>query len=508
MASRITKEEKYRRSRRSNYDYGKFLFTKENYRLVKRTLLKRSYYEFFKWAFKILLPNDEYVDTPHIKYLCDTLQSEVERIERKEHKQQDLIINIPPRTSKSLITSVIFNAWVWTRIPSAKFICVSYDDTLAVINASSTRDLLESNEYQELFGKYVAIRKDSNAKTLFENTRGGRRISKTTGSNVTGHSGLFLILDDPQNAITVMSQAKREETYNYYTQQLYNRLTPVQLGLRIIVQQRLQEEDLTGKLLKDKKQRAKYKHICLPATESEKINPRELVSFYRDGLLDPNRLDRRTLSDMEVTLGVYGYSSQYDQEPVPIEGGILKKEWLPVWEPGTVQRDTKAHPVHFFLDTAYTEKTSNDPTALLAAFKKGNEIFILRAEEKRLSFPDLIEYITEFTSAYGYTGDSMIFVEPKASGISVVQQMKNSTNLNIIEDVAPDTDKITRLFGISPVVQTKRVNIIQGGWNKDFLTQVCSISPERQPPHDDMADTLIMAVRKLLMEDYFDFTFL
>lgn len=496
--------------RRGNFNSESVMDKEFNYKMAKRTLLRRSYYHFFKWSFNILLPNDKFVDAPHIKYLCDKLQKEVERIERGERKTEDLIINIPPRTSKSLITSIIFNAWVWTRIPSAKFICVSYDDQLSIINATQTRDLLDSDEYRYFFGDYVSIRQDSNAKSLFENTRGGRRVSKTTGSNITGHSGMFLILDDPQNAKTVMSEAKRAESINYYTQQLYNRLTPVNLGVRIIVQQRLQEQDLTGYLLEKErtKKRKKYHHINLPAIESSEIKPPLAKFFYNNGLLDPIRLDRGTLSDMEDTLGVYGYSSQYLQDPVPVEGGILKPDWIGVRVSGDISRDVQKSPIHFFLDTAYTEKTSNDPTAILAAFRKGNEIYITRCEDKRLEFPKLLKYIKEFVSEYGYSSGSMIYVEPKASGKSVVQALKDDTMLNIVEGVAPDVDKITRLFGISPIVESRRVNIIQGGWNDPFIKQVCSISPERKPPHDDMADTLIMAVNQLLVYEQFDFGFL
>jgi predicted phage terminase large subunit-like protein len=485
---------------------NKYAFHYENLKAVKKELLMRSYYHFFKWAFKILIPNEPYVDAPHVKYLCDLLQSEVERMERNEEKTKDIIVNIPPRTSKSLIFSIIFPAWVWTRIPSNKFITISYDDALTLLNASQNRDLIESDEYQELFGSYVSIRHDSNAKSLFENTRGGRRVSKTTGSNITGMGSSIINIDDPENPITVMSEVKREQTQTYYGQSLYNRLTPANLGIRIIVQQRLHEEDLSGYLLN--RSPNKYLHINLPAVLSDDVSPPECKEFYKDGLLDPNRLGWKVLDDMKEALGSYGYSSQYLMKPIPVEGGILKRSWFNILEPENVSRDTQKSPIHFFLDTAYTDKTANDPTAIMAAFRKGNEIYIIRAEEKWLEFPDLIKYVKDFVFEYGYTSDSKIYVEPKASGKSVVQMIKDETDLNIIEDEAPDVDKITRLFGISPIVESRRVNIINGGWTENFMAQVCSISPDYKPKHDDMADTLIIAIRRMLVENDFDFGFL
>lgn len=482
----------------------KYAFHYENLKAVKKELLMKSYYHFFKWAFKILIPNEPYVDAPHVKYLCDLLQGELERMERNETKTNDLIINIPPRTSKSLIFSIVWPAWVWTRVPSTKFICVSFDDALSLLNASQSRDLIESESYQELFGSYVNIRSDSNAKSLFENTRGGRRLSKTTGSNITGFGASILLLDDVQNPSTVMSEVKREGVVQYYTNALYNRLTPANLGVRINIQQRLHEEDLSGYLLESK---GRYTHINLPAIESENINPPECKTLYTDGFLDPRRLGKDVLEDMSNTLGSYGYSSQYLMSPIPAEGGILKRNWFNIVEPEDIVRDGQKNPIHFFLDTAYTDKTANDPTAIMAAFKKGNEIYIIRSEEKWLEFPDLIKYINDFTKEYGYTSDSKIYVEPKASGKSVVQMIKDGTNLNIIEDESPDVDKITRLFGISPIVESRRINIINGGWVQNFMSQVCSISPDYKTKHDDMADTLIMAVRRLLVKNDFDFGF-
>jgi predicted phage terminase large subunit-like protein len=481
------------------------------YKEVQRELFKRNYYEFFKWAFKVLHPDDTFSDAPHIKYLCDTIQVEIERISKRIRKKKDIIINVPPRTSKSLIFSVCLLPWAWLKLPSLKMISVSYDEQLVINNSRMCKDLITSSQYRDLFGELFSLRSDSNSVTFFQNDKGGSRMSKTTGSSIVGFGANLIVVDDPQSPDTSRSETKRVQIQNYYDQNLYNRLTPIQLGVRVVVQQRLHEKDLTGHLLE--MAHDKYLHINLPAKVSEKsykyVKPESLLKIYtKEGLLDPVRLDDSTLDDLKTAVGTFGFNSQYLQDPQNEEGGILKKMWFTIKNPNEVIRDRSTEPIHFFLDTAYTEKTSNDPSAIMAAWRSGNEIYILKSESKRLTFPDLCKYVKEFTAAYGYDHNSIIHVEPKASGISLVQQLKAQTMLNIVESEAPKDDKISRVNSISPIVESRRVNLIQGGWNEPFLDQVCAISETKLPEHDDEADILCMAVRKLLIKANFDFMFI
>jgi len=500
---------KERLKRIKNVNKDEYL-NEDFYLEAKRAHLKRSYYHFFCWSFRVLHPDDPFSDAPHIKLLCDTIQEEVFRIKRRERKTKDIIINIPPRTSKSLITSVSLLPWIWLHIPSLKMINISYDDQLVTTNSRLCKDLILSFDFQKLFGNVFQLRRDSNSVSYFSNNSGGFRLSKTTGSSIVGFGAAVIVVDDPQSAATARSEAKRNEINTYYSENLYNRLTPAQLGIRIIVQQRLHEQDLTGYLLN--KSKSKYQYFNLPAYITEvnavEVKPTSFLSLYQNGYLDPVRLDQETLDDFKDQLGTYGFASQYLQNPKSEDGGILKKHWFPIKKADDIIRDRNKEPVHFFLDTAYTEDKKNDPSALLAAFRRDNEVYIIRCESKRLEFPDLCRYIVEFASYYGYSEHSRIYVEPKASGKSVVQQIKTSTGLNIIEDAPPKDDKVSRVAAISPICESKRVNLIQGGWNDDFLDQICSISETYLPPHDDEADVLSMMVRKLLVEKQFDFMFI
>ena len=195
------------------------------------------------------------------------------------------------------------------------------------------------------------------------------RLSVTTGSNITGFGAEVVILDDPQNPKTAESEIERENTVRYYKDTLYNRLTPLNLGIRILVQQRLHHEDLTGHLIKNHND--EYNHICLPAELSKDVEPKELIKNYIGGLLDPIRLSKVELIKLRKQ-GSRFYAGQYMQTPSPDEGGIIKRAWFDIVEPKDLLREPVNEPVHFFIDNAYIAKTSNDPTAIQACYLRQN----------------------------------------------------------------------------------------------------------------------------------------
>lgn len=463
--------------------------TKELEVSLKRKVLEESYYEFFKWSFVQLFPNEQLVPNFHIKYLCDELQKEVERIIRKEEKEEDIIANIPPRSSKSLIVSVSLNAWAWIKDPTIPFIAVSFDEDLSYLNAQYCKDLIKSDEYQLLFGHIFQIRKDANSKGYFMNDKGGFRLSKTTGGNITGHKGTIIIVDDPQNPKTAESEVKRTEAITYYTNALYNRLTPINLGIRIIIMQRLHENDLTGYLLKNNGE--DYRHICLPARLSSDVKPASLVSYYKEGLLDPVRLSDKILSSFERTLGSRGYTGQYQQTPSPDEGGIWKKEWFDIINPLFLQRDPKESPVNVYIDGAYTEKTENDPTGILTTFTVDNTIYIVDFQELWLEFPALIAWLQTYCQSMGVNSYSRVVIEPKASGKSIVQTLRATTSHNVIESPPPTDDKITRAHAKSPTLEGRRVKLVDGRYIENFLNKI-ALFPNAD--HDEAVDLVVMAI--------------
>lgn len=462
---------------------------------LKREIFKKSYYEFFKWAFNVLEPQTRYEDTFHIKYLCDLLQSEIERIRKRVAKGKDIIINVPPRTSKSKILSQALLAWVWIESPQMKMIAVSYSDKLTLSNAQYCKDIIKSDQYQELFGDLFQIRRDIDSKERFANDKGGERISTTVGGTITGFGAEIICVDDPQDPATAEQEVERERVIKYWIETLYNRLTPLNLGIRFLLQQRLHEADLSGHLLKE--QPENFIHICLPAEESKDVKPIILHQFYRQGLLDPIRLSKIELDKLRK-LGSRYFAGQYMQIPSPAEGNIIKKEWFDIVEPTSMAREPVNEPIHFFVDSAYTADTENDPTVIMPCFVRDNFLYVLDISEEWLEFPQLCAHIINYTKKFQVSDNSKIFIEPKASGKSIVQQLRFSTKLNVIEVVAPDKDKVTRAHAITPRLEGRRVKLVNGSYVTDYLDQLGAFP---NGLHDDKVDVTVMAVNELLVKD-------
>lgn len=462
----------------------------------KRRQLKASYFEFFKYFWKIISP-DELALNWHIKYLCDELQIVAERIVKRESKLYDLIINIPPGTTKSSIVTIGLQPWIWTLDPSLTIISSSFSSDLSLDHASKSRDIIKSEEYKALF-PHVEIRRDRDSQSHFATVKGGERIATSTGGSITGRHGDLLIQDDPLNPKQADSDAYRRSAENFTGRTLATRKKDKKNTPSIIIMQRLHESDTTGIELKKKK---KIKHICLPAELSNKVSPPELEVYYRDGLLDPDRLSAEVLEDMKTELGTYGYAGQFKQEPAPAEGDVWMRHWFPTYNSSEIlgcRRDMK-------LDTAYTDKvTENDPSGILTYAQKENKIYIVHFEKVWKKFPDFCKWLPEYVRQYG-NGMSRIGIEPKASGISIDQQIKAQTMLNIYQQKPiklhgkeqKATDKLSRARACSVIAETGRVLIPEGKppWLSDFMD---SLTMFPMAKHDEENDCLILAIEDLM----------
>jgi len=471
--------------------------------MKRRLQVKNSFYQFFVDAFEIITNGEKFEPNWHIEYLCDELQKEFERWKRGEDKVQDIIINVPPRTLKSSIVSVAFPVWCWINAPSMKIIGTSYSSTLSVDLNVKSRRLIESRWFSDMFGEDIVLTTDQNTKGHFENSKGGFRKATSTGGSVTGTGADMILIDDPLNPMQANSKAAREEANSHFDNTLATRLNHAKVGFFVLIMQRLHQNDLTGYLLG--KEPHKWKHICLPAEKSEYIRPVELAAKYVDDLLFPKRLTREVLADFLSRLGSYNFAGQFKQLPADPEGGLIKRAWFKIisWNEfrhilGLLTIDELKLIWDFFIDTAYTAEASNDPTAILTCTEVRNEMFIRNVTTAKLEFPDLVKFIPDYVHGHGYTSRSKIYVEPKASGKSTVQQIKRSTNLNIIESEPPKDDKLTRATAITPAIEAGRVYLIEGPWNEAYLNELCDFPKSK---NDDQVDVTVMAVNKKIIKN-------
>jgi predicted phage terminase large subunit-like protein len=470
-----------------------------------------SYYEFFKQAYAVLLPGEPYSDNWHIKYLCDRLQQEFERIKRREIRQQDIIINIPFRSAKSLICTVVFPVWCWTQDQSTKFITTSYAAALALEHALASRSLITSEWFQNLYSGLIEFAEDQNAAGFYKIKGGGFRKSVGIGGQITGSGADIIIVDDPQNPKMAASEVERKTVKNFYDQTLYSRLNQPELGVRIVIMQRLAEEDLSGHLMDTSPE--KHDHICIPVEldrnnmDKENLSPLSLLKHYdENGLYWPGRFSKANINDYISRLGSKEAAGQLYQRPAPKEGNMVKEAWFDVIDPTTLVRDLRYEPMMFFLDTAESDdqQANGDYSAMVVAYKKNNCIYVCNVVKVKKAFHELCKFIPVFVNENLYSQFSQIKVEPKSSGKSVVSQLRATTQLNISELPAPKDSKVTRLSSMTPAMESRRVKFLQGNYLKPFMDNLL-VFPNGK--HDDDVDAFIHCVEHLLGGNDFDFDF-
>lgn len=414
------------------------------------------------------------------------------RVARKELKTKDFIINIPPRSLKSTITSVCLNAWAWIHYPYMNFINGSYSLDIAIDLTIKTRQIIMSDFYQQNWGNVFKLSDDQNTKSKFANDKGGERRSASTGGTVTGAGADFILIDDPHSARQADSETERNTAIDWYNKSIYTRLNNPEIGFRCVIMQRLHEEDLTGYLLENSPD--KYLHICIPAENVGNVSPPELASFYVDNLFSPIRFNRNVLDDMRHALGSAAYSGQYLQQAYPSDGLMIKRDWFKLFTQSELPPDLA---VNFYSDTAYGNNEQSDYSATLAwVYHQGN-IYVTALLNVNLPFPEFLKSYKQFIQNSGYSNKSRCYIEPKASGLSIIQQLKlerlqNGQFINVIADKPPTESKISRVSAITNVLESGRVYLLNNPWADNIIDQ-CIAFPNGK--HDDIVDALIGAIR-------------
>ena len=459
---------------------------------LQKTIYKKSLYDFVKDACVVLEPSTNWDFNWHVKYLCDVLQKQAMRIHQKQPRTNDFIINVPFRSMKSLIFSVLFPAWVWTFYPECKIMTVSYAETLAVKQSYLTKILINSEWYQNYFPE-VKLMIGDNAKGAYTNIHGGTRQSFGMNGAITGSGADIIICDDPNKVKE--SRKQLQNTNTTYSEMVMNRLNDPEVGCRFIIQQRINQNDLSGYLLK--KVPDEYQHICIPAEETKNIQPPELVEHYKDGLFWKSRFSRRILKQYKTTLGSRGYNGQLNQETLSDGGNILKKHWFKIVPYESKKYDKVVWDC--FIDPAYTSKQTNDATGVVICKKIGNFLVVRYAVALRLEFPDLIKYLKQLHKDFKL---QRLYIEGKASGLSILQQLRKETAINVMQLPNPKDDKETRVNSVSPIVESERVHLIDGSWNEQFIEECCQFP---LGTNDDQLDALVYALNKWMLKGTFHY---
>jgi predicted phage terminase large subunit-like protein len=444
---------------------------------VQRELCKRDFTEFIRY-FWDCVAHDILHWNWHIDYISDTLTDVAQTVAAHLPKKNDVIINIPPGMTKSLTCSVMFPVWCWVNWPWMRFICASYSAQLSLEQADLSRELVRSQKFRELFPE-ITIKEDKDTKSNYRiqyldkngiRKSGGNRFTTSVGGTLTGFHGHILIIDDPLNPKEALSETKLRLANHWMTQTLSTRKIDKSITPTILIMQRLHQDDPTGHLLDSKKE--KIKHICMPGelgTYTKYVRPIELIHKYTDGMLDPIRMPRSVLQELETDLGQYGYAGQIGQHPVPPGGGMFHTDMF-------MFATEMPHPNQILFKVRYWDKagTQDDGAytcgVLMARLRNGK--FIILDVKRGQWSTDTRETIIRATAE---TDGPSVKVwheqEPGSGG----KESAEATILNLagFSNAAdrPTGDKIFRSDPYSVQVNRGNISLLVASWNKQFIDE-------------------------------------
>lgn len=299
----------------------------------------------------------------HMFKICDELQAAAERVFNNQPKQSDILLNVPPGSSKSTICSILFQPWTWTRMPHARHICASHTDSLVFDLADKSREVLKSDKYRLMYPE-VQLRVDTISHLM--NSHGGtRELATIGGKSPTGKHAHFLMVDDPIDPKKALSSVELKTADEFMTTTLSSRKirTDKDIAVTVLVMQRLHHEDPTGKWLERAKVNAiPLRHICLPSELSQgaEVSPPEWKEHYVNGLLDPVRFPRHVLNEQRMLMGQYAYEGQFIQKPIPPGGSMFREEYF--------SRRVKAAPYNARRRIIYVDRASTLSAGCNSAF--------------------------------------------------------------------------------------------------------------------------------------------
>jgi predicted phage terminase large subunit-like protein len=411
----------------------------------------------------------------------DAMAHKLEQI--ADGELQRSIINIPPRNGKSKTISVIWVAFMLGLDPTKNFVCVSYSSELSNKFARDCRSIIESQWYRQLFPGTI-LSKARSAAYDFETTRGGGRLATSIGGTLTGRGGDIIILDDVIKPSDAHSETVRTNVNDWFSSTLSSRLDNKKTGSMICVMQRLHEHDLCGMLI----EQGGWDCLSIPsiAIEDEYIMLARVGVYHRrEGeLLHADREPMEVLDDLKRSMGSYAFEAQYQQQPMPSDGNLIKAAWLK--ESGPDIENQPGHVVQSW-DTAIKTGSKNDYSVCITARLFRNEIHVIDVYRGRVEFPDLLKKTKAMARQFGA---QTLLIEDKASGQQLIQSLRASHDLGVPNPIArtPETDKFIRAAGVSSMVEAGQLYLPRDAhWLADFKKELLGFPSGK---HDDQVDAL------------------
>jgi predicted phage terminase large subunit-like protein len=427
-------------------------------------LLENDLHYFMVESWRSIEPGRPFHDNWHLEAVCDHLQAV------SEGQIRNLVINIPPRHLKSMTVQVFWPAWTWAKRPHIKWLCVAYNRNLVIRDAAKCRRLMASPWYQKRWGNKFNFSEDQNAKYHYENDQGGVRLIGSFEGGVTGEGGDILVVDDPTQLDDSENQNALEHARDMWDGTFATRLNDPATASRVIIMQRLNENDLTGHVLKE----GGWTHLYLPTEfeakrrcvtylskwydEDTGVLKSDAEPFFMDPrteegeLLDPGRFDKRTVAVLR-SKGDTHYAGQQQQNPSPAGGTIFKRSWFKHYEnlpPGLETYQDAC----ISLDCSFKDTKGSDYVVMSAWARKYTDIYLLGRVRKRLDFPNTIKEFETFCEIFPWIGAK--YVEDKANGPAVISSL--TSQIPGLIPVNPEGGKVVRAHAVTYLYQAGNVH--------------------------------------------------
>jgi predicted phage terminase large subunit-like protein len=413
-------------------------------------------------------------------WLLQTIAWHLDQVERVELKR--LIFNVPPRHLKSISASVAFPAFVLGRNPATTFTLVCYSQELGEKMMRDLRSVLDSSWYRRVFPE-LRLSKNTSSE-IVTHRNGGVNMTSVEGT-LTGRGSDIIIVDDPIKPGDVQSEAERRRVNEWFSNTLFSRLNDKKTGRIVVAMQRLHEDDVTGYLT------ASPGHgltvLKVPAIadldSSHPVFARSTPFVRRAGsVIDPKREDHETLAQLQRELGSVVFSAQYQQEPLPRLGNLVKAAWFKTYLPGDL---APFDAIVVSWDTASAANDNNDFSVGSVWGVSDDRYYLLMVHRERLEYPALRRRIVEVAHKYGA---GRVLLERADSGRNLYSDLAERDRRGRYRTITPKGSKEDRLAACSAIIEEGRVYLPDSAeWLPVFLSEITGFPSTR---HDDQVDSL------------------
>lgn len=426
----------------------------------------------------------------------------LDALEKGTLGKRNLLITMPPRHGKSEIATIAFPAYYMLRQAQRKILTVAYGSDLAAGFGRRVRDMTLEPIIKQAFPAFD-LSPTSTAIDDWRTTDDGRYFACGVGGGTTGRPANLLLIDDPiKSRPEAESPAVRNKIWQFYNGSLVNRKEPELDGtkpIEILVQTRWHPDDLAGRLMASEDWAdGDWHHVDFPAlrtvTKTLKVEDGSTIEKEVEEALWPERFPVATLDKMRRR-DPRDFAALYQQQPYISGGNLIKTQWFNFYKKGDIP--SSFHTLILAADTAFKTKQQNDPSVVIAmALTPNGDIYILDVYRERLDYPAMKRKFITLNSVWRGRGLRGIYIEDKASGQSILQDLRKEPGLSVIPYKFPGSrdasDKVARVNSVITMIEGGRVFIPEEApWLDDFLEELQSFPNSK---HDDQVDAMAIGL--------------